>query len=120
MRNIDATLTSITWRHSSSGISVNGRIASDAYRPALLTRMSIEPHRSTTSSTSACDRGLVGDVDREADAVRERRGGRLRSSEVGDDDARSLRREPVRDRVADALRAAGDDRDLAVELPHRY
>ena len=30
MRNIEATLTSITWRHSASGISVNGRIASEA------------------------------------------------------------------------------------------
>jgi hypothetical protein len=30
VRNIDATLTSITWRHSSRGISVNGRIASEA------------------------------------------------------------------------------------------
>ena len=30
IRNIDATLTSITRRHSSSGISVKGRIASDA------------------------------------------------------------------------------------------
>ena len=30
MRNIDATLTSITCRHSSSGICSNGRISSDA------------------------------------------------------------------------------------------
>ena len=30
VRNIEATFTSITCRHSSSGISVNGRIASDA------------------------------------------------------------------------------------------
>ena len=30
VRNIDATLTSITRRHSSSGIWSNGRIASDA------------------------------------------------------------------------------------------
>ena len=30
VRNIDATLTSITVRHSSSGISVKARISSDA------------------------------------------------------------------------------------------
>jgi hypothetical protein len=30
VRNIEATLTSITFRHSSSGISVNGRIFSEA------------------------------------------------------------------------------------------
>src|SRR6478609_9602683 len=52
IRNIEATLTSITLRHSSSGISVNGRIAREAYSPALLTRTSIDPHRSATSATS--------------------------------------------------------------------
>ena len=36
--------------------------------------------------------------------------------QVGDDDPRALGGEPVRDRVTDALRGAGDDRDLAVEL----
>jgi hypothetical protein len=51
MRNIEATLTSITRRHSSSGISVNGRISSEAYRPALLTSTSIPPHASTVSAT---------------------------------------------------------------------
>ena len=30
VRNIEATFTSITCRHSSSGISSNGRICSDA------------------------------------------------------------------------------------------
>ena len=39
--------------------------------------------------------------------------------EVGDDDARALAREPVGDRAADALRGAGDDRDLAVERAHQ-
>src|SRR5947209_16298759 len=53
VRNIEATLTSITCRHSSSGISVNGRIASDAYSPALLTRMSMPPCRPAVSRTSA-------------------------------------------------------------------
>ena len=39
--------------------------------------------------------------------------------QVGDDDARALGGEPVGDRAADALRAAGDDRDLAVERAHQ-
>ncbi len=76
MRNMEATLTSITCRHSARGISVNARISSDAYRPALLTSTSIEPHRSTASATSLLDRDLVGDVGRQADAV----GKRLRRS----------------------------------------
>ena len=43
----------------------------------------------------------------------------LRRFEVGDRDHGSLRLEPVGDRSADALRAAGDDRDLPVELTHQ-
>ncbi len=43
----------------------------------------------------------------------------LRRLEVGDRDHGSLRLEPVGDRSADALRAAGDDRDLPVELTHQ-
>ena len=39
--------------------------------------------------------------------------------QVGDDDARALGGEPVGDRAADALRRAGDDRDLAVEAAHQ-
>src|SRR5439155_1226048 len=54
VRTIEATLTSITRRHSSTGISVNGRIASDAYSPALLIRTSMPPCRATTSSVRRC------------------------------------------------------------------
>ena len=59
--------------------------------------------------------GLVRDVGGDADAVRERRGRLLGAVQVGDDDARALRRQALGDRAADALRRAGDDRDLAVE-----
>ena len=38
--------------------------------------------------------------------------------QVGDDDRRALRLEPRHDRSADPLRAARDDRDLAVERAH--
>ena len=39
--------------------------------------------------------------------------------EVGDHDLRALGLEPGDDRRADPLRAARDDRDLAVERPHQ-
>ena len=81
--------------------------------------MSIEPQRSTTSSTSDWTDASSATSAVEADAVRERLRRRLGPLEVGDDDARARGREPVGDRVADALRPAGDDRDLAVELTHR-
>ena len=38
--------------------------------------------------------------------------------EIGDDHRRALRLEPACDRGADPLRAASDDRDLAVERTH--
>ncbi len=118
VRNIEATFTSITRRHSSSGISVKGRIASDAYRPALLTSTSSEPQCSTVSSTIRSHGGLVRDVGGEADPTRVGAGGLVRSTEVGDHDPGALGREAVGDRLADALRRAGDERDLAVELAH--
>ena len=119
MRNIDATLTSITCRHS---------VERD---------LGERPHLERCVETGVVDEnvdraaplhdlvderlhgGLVGDVRGEANTARKRFGGRLCPSKVGHDDARSLRREPARDRVADALRRPRDDRDLAVELAHR-
>ena len=61
------------------------------------------------------DGRLVGNVDLEPDAVRERLRRLARVLEVGDDHARARVGEASRDRVADALRAAGDDCDLPVE-----
>ena len=79
--------------------------------------MSIEPHRSTTSVGERRDGGLVGDVDGEADPVREELGRGFGPVQVGHDDARALGREPVGDREPDALSCSRDDRDLAVEWP---
>ena len=80
--------------------------------------MSIEPHCTTASLTSASTAGFVGDVGCEADPVREGFGGRLRPPEVGDHDPRSLGREAVGDGMTDPLRTACDECDLAVELTH--
>ena len=57
------------------------------------------------------------DVDAQAEAA-ELRGRLLGALEVGDDDRRALLVQPLRDRAADALRAARDDDD-AVGKPHR-
>ena len=62
---------------------------------------------------------LGGDVDGEPDAVGEVGRGRLGALEVGDHDPRAVGRQGVGDRPADALRAAGDDRDPALERAHR-
>src|SRR6266567_2529253 len=63
----------------------------------------------------------VGDVgadrDRARQRVRRRLGGRL--VQVSDDDGRPLRGQLAGDRLADALPAAGHDRDLVVEPAHQ-
>ena len=100
---------------------MNGRIASDAYRPALLTRMSRTAAALDGLVDQALHRRLVGDVDGRGRRLAGTRGcGLLGALQVGDDDARALVGEPVGDRAADPLRRAGDDRDLAVERPHAY
>ena len=60
---------------------------------------------------------LLRDVDLEPQAALRRR--RLRTLHVRDDDRRPLFCELVRDRLADSLSAAGDDRHPAVQLAHR-
>ncbi len=114
-RNMLATFTSMTRRHSSSGISVerpHGErgvqacvVDDDVDAAAALDDLGGHP----------LDVLLRGDV-----AVSPTPSGTRRSLlgalQVGDDDPRALGGEPVGDRVPDALRAAGDERDLAVEL----
>jgi hypothetical protein len=66
------------------------------------------------------DVGLVGDVSGQADAAVERARRYFCVLEVGDDDSRALRRQAVGDCIADSLRGAGHDRDLALErVAHR-
>ena len=67
----------------------------------------------------ALDRRLVRDVDRQADTVRVGGRRRLGALEVGDHDPRALGCQSHGDCLADALGAAGDDRDLAAERAHR-
>ena len=52
-RYVPITLISFTARHSSTGISSNGRIGMDVNMPALLTRMSTRPVASIVVSTIA-------------------------------------------------------------------
>ena len=113
VRNIDATLTSITWRHSSSGISVNGAhrergveagvVDEDVDATVPLERLLDHPPTASSSATSTSGRRR-----RESPplAARSRSATTIRAPSA---------REPVGDRVADPLRAARDDRDLAVE-----
>ena len=68
------------------------------------------------------DVSLVGDVDpdrqRAAVGVRHDVGSHLLGAldvEVGHDDVRALRGQPVADRLAQPLRAAGDQRDLVFQ-----
>ena len=119
VRNIEATLTSITRRHSSSGISVNGTHRERRVEPgvvdehvepaAALDGLVDQPRTSASSATSTVRPTPSGYA----------RGRLLGAPQVGDHDPGALGREPVRDRPADPLRGARDDRDLAVELPHR-
>ena len=111
-----ATLTSMTRRHSSSGIWSNGRMASEAYRPALLTRTSMRPQRSTASSamraTSSSEetstvRPTPSGKPAAASSARWRSATTMRAPSAA---------RPCGDRVPDALRRPGDERDLPGEL----
>ena len=112
-------MTSITCRHSVERDLLErphlerrvqaGVVDEDVDRPAALDDL----------VGQALDVVLVGDVDGEPDAVRERRGGLVGSVQVGDDDARACGGQSFGDRAADALRRAGDDGDLAVEGSHQ-
>ncbi len=102
-------------RHSLKSMSshaVKGTMA------ALLTRMSSFPKWATVCSMSDGDLVRVGDVhghrERTRDLGRRCRG--ARAVDVRDDDLGALRGELVRDGPADALGAAGDDRDAILEL----
>ncbi len=64
------------------------------------------------------DLGLLGNVDGESDTAGIRLGGTLGALQVGDDDPRALCREAVRDRLADPLGRARDERDLPLERAH--
>ena len=92
--------------------------------PALLTRMSSRPCRSTMPAGSRLERGRVGHVDAERLGRRppRRQSSATQSRGVvaarGGDHRRALRREPLGDRAADAARRAGDERDLAGEIEH--
>ena len=84
--------------------------------------MSTPPKRSTAAAKAARDRVLARDVaaDRQA-AVAVGRDGVLGAGlvEVEGDDARARGGQRVADRAADAARAAGDERDLALQLAGR-
>ena len=70
----------------------------------------MRPFRSSASSTMRVDVLLGRDVGLDP---------ALRRVEVCDHDLRALALEPLDDRGADPLRAAGHDRDLAVERTHQ-
>ena len=58
---------------------------------------------------------FVGNVDGEPDSFLELLRGFLRPVQIGNHDSRSFGREPLGDRIADSLRATGDDRDPAFQ-----
>ena len=91
---------------------MNGRIASVAYRPALLTRTSSDRTARDGVGDQPLDVLLRGDVDGEPESVVVRRGGLLGATKVGDHDACARLGEPVRDRATDPLCPARDDGDL--------
>ena len=88
--------------------------------PALLTRMLTGPARSLAFCSTSWPLVLAGDV-----LVHEHgpEVGRGLIAEfplpVGDDDPRALGGQPSRDRLAQAGRAAGDQRRPAVQSPHQ-
>ncbi len=83
----------------------------------MLTSTSIRPQARERLLDHPSHLRLHRHVGREPDAVRELRSRLLGALEIRDDDARALAGEPARDRQPDALRAAGDDRHLALETP---
>ena len=87
--------------------------------PALLTRMSSPPKRSTRGRDHRPHVGARRDVGAHADApsrrARRRRARAPSPSRSAIDDARALGDELPRDAGAEARAAAGDDRDLACE-----
>ena len=83
----------------------------------MFTTRSTPPNRSAAAANAAADRDFIADVDRYGEraivADRSRDLARLLAIEVGDDDARSLIRQPFGDGAPDARRRAGDERDPA-------
>ena len=104
----------MTWRQRSVGRSTVGTRAPS---PALLTRMSIRPWRPAIAPTTAATCGLVGDVQpmRLAlpDLARHRFGGS--EIDVGHRDMGAGLGQRLRGRAADAVAAAGHQRDPPVQ-----
>ena len=90
--------------------------------PALLTTISMPPHFSARSSTSLRHGGAIGHIARMhlgRAAGRRDRVGRFLELVGTARNARHLRarrRQPQRDRLANAARCAGDDRRLATQI----
>ena len=85
--------------------------------PALLTRMSMRPSAFERGVARLGDRGRVGDVAGDGrDLLAQRLGGLLRQRDVvvPDRDLGAGFQEALGDRLAEALRAAGDDGDAAL------
>ena len=104
VRNIEATLTSITRRHSSSGICSNGRISSDAYRPGVVDEDVDRPAPLDHLVGQPLHVVLVRDVDGEADAL----GNAAAASSAPCRSATTMRAprgQSFGERPADALRA---------------
>ena len=93
--------------------------------PALLTRMSSRPCRSTIVAGQLLERRRVGDVERSPPrrARPPRRSPSTVASRViaargGDDQSRPARASRVGNRAADAARRAGHERDFAGQIEH--
>ena len=118
-RNTLLRLVAMTASHCSS--SIRGMSVSFVM-PALLTTMSIPPHFSASSSTSLRDGGAVGHIAGmnfgSAAGCRDRVGGFLQLVGTSRDTChlRPRRREPQRDRFANAARGAGDNRRLPTQV----
>ena len=109
-RNIDLRLTASTRSKSSSARS---RKSQACVMPALLTRRSMRPWRSSVCCTRASTSALRETSARTNVAPGIDRGGRAARGlvEIGEHERRALGREALRAREADAARGAGDDGD---------
>ena len=118
MAHVPKTLTSKMRRHTSTEAASTSWCGIRAVVPALFTRMSRRPQRSSAAATRRGGHGGLGDVALDVEGVGQRRGDGLalgdRAGRV-DEHSRPRGGEGAGRRVADPARRAGDGDDLAVQ-----